>query len=220
MPDLYTWTEARQELADALGGRTGINTRLDRYLNWAQGWMAKCEIELPRLEVVVTGVRVVDKVSEYNLRSIPGIGDFQDVLGIRLIRNDTDNYRLWRFGWEEYRGLSTQATGSPIRWSRSGNLLSFDPQPDKTYLLRIDYRRRPRRDTVELDSEWHDLWISLALFRAWERLQQYGESVAVFRSLPTWVQTRLQHPLSEEDWENLWDEPRVVPSVRQGGIYV
>ena len=77
-----------------------------------------------------------------------------------------------------------------------------------------------RRDTVELDSEWHDLWIDLALFRAWERLQQYAESIAVFRALPSWAQARLQHPLSEEDWENLWDEPRVVPSVRARGLYV
>lgn len=212
MPDLYTWANAETEVNNRIGNRSDIATRVTKWLNSAQLFLAKCDIELPRLESVSGNLPTVDATSEYTLTSFSEFTNNQ-IIGIRALRNSTSGFRMWKFGFDEYRSLSTQASGPPIRWARKGNLLAVDPKPDGVYNMIADYRRRPTAGTVEIDSEWHEVWIDLATYLGRRALQDYEEAILVYRGLPGMIQLRLQQPLSQDDWEYQWDEPGLVPGM-------
>jgi len=217
--DQYTWVSARTELLRRLGGRNDATTtlRANEWMNSAQLTLTKSYIEFPRLEQVTTQVLFVAGQSEYNLLSVAP--DLSDIIGIRAVRNEglhigpdtTNPIRMYRFPFGEYRALSTQAVSRPIRWSRNGNLFVVDPQPDDTYETRIDYRRRPRFETVELDSEWHQHWIQLALHYGWASLDQPDLALKAMQIVPQWLTRELQTPIQEEEWEQYWDTAGLAP---------
>lgn len=226
MEDLYSFDSAKEELRLRLGGRTAVpsqdfDKRLERWLDSAQAMLAKSELELPRLDQINTTAQVVNGTSEYNLRNlltgsltdIANTNTLGDFIGLQLVRNDTDDIFMSRFPFADYRKISSQASGSPTRWTRKGTLLVVDPKPDDTYELRIDYRRRPRLGVVEVDTEWQESWLQLATFIGWRALDEMQKASGVFQQLPAAVQFAVQRPLGEEEWEALWDDRlAIVPN--------
>lgn len=217
MADLYSWSEARTEALRRLGGRTDSTTsaRMDKFLESAQLQLAKSFVEFPRLEQVTDGVKLTTGESEYNLLTEAfSLGDLIGILSVRLLSSADGNVsprRMYRFPFYEYRALSTQSSSAPVRWARHGTLFVVDPKPDQNYTLLIDYRRRPREQTVELDSEWHDHWINLAVFYGWKAFGQSNMAQASFDSLPAWLQRQLQSPVQEMEWEAWWDSAGFEP---------
>jgi hypothetical protein len=180
-------------------------------MNSAQLLMAKSFIELPRLHQVTTQVQVVADQSEYDL--LTQAPDLSNIIGIMCVRNDgllssaTDpGLRMYRWPFGDYRAQSQQATSRPVRWTRHGNLFVVDPKPNDTYVLRIDYRRRPQFETVEFDSEWHEPWINCTVYLGWAALNQYNLAQAAMAMLPIWLQMQIQTPIQEEEWESYWDK--------------
>jgi hypothetical protein len=216
--DLYSWSQARTEALRRLGGRTDstTSTRMDNWLESAQHQLAKTFVELPRLEQVTDNVLLSPGESEYDL--LTESFTLNDLIGILSVRNEgaTDGtgtpFRMYRFPFYEYRALSTQSSSQPVRWARHGNLFVVDPEPDKQYQLTIDYRRRPREQTVELDTEWHESWINLAVYYGWKALGQSNQAQAVFDAIPAWLQKQLQYPVQEQEWEQWWDNAGWQPT--------
>jgi len=198
--DNYSWTGAKRELLYRLGNRTDVSNRADTWLNSAQQLMAASEIDLPRLEVVQNPFYVHEDLSEYDVDDQLG-----EIVGIRLVRNETTEMFMTRFTFEEYRNLSSQSTGSPQRWSRKGNLFVIDPKPDGPYELKIDFRRQPYDQTMEVDNRWQEHLITLANAIGFRALRQYNEFTALFSTLPITFQRSLAEPLDQDMWENLWN---------------
>lgn len=217
MTDLYTAASAQQEMLFGLGNRTNLVTRVAVWFDEAQVWLAKSELELPRLETVVTLNTVVNQ-PEYSLLAAPWSNP-NDIIGLRLLKNvsTTQNLRLYRFDFDEYRSLSSQAKGPPNQWARKGTTLALDPIPDAIYPIQVDYRRRPLPGVMEVDSEYQTVLIGVGIYLGFVRMQQVGKAREVFSTLPQWVQIRLQEPLSQDQWEMLWDEPQMAPS--RGGPF-
>lgn len=213
---IYTFGTATTELLRRLGGRTDTATkrRVEGWLNDAMLRLAKSWLELPNLEASFT-LTTVDGQSEYPLASFDV--DPNDVLGIRSIRNDTSEWLLQRFPWHEYRALGEQAEGAPVRWTRRGNLLAFDPEPDGAYELVIDYRRRPSSGTFDdFDSEWHEPIVAIANWVGWTALQQPQLANAAVAVINQSIVQAIQRPMSQDDFEAIWDQEfGLVPGDRE-----
>jgi hypothetical protein len=222
---LYSWTEATSELKLRLGNRrdlagSGVSDGLDRLGHWldsAQARIAKSLLDMPDLEDNVT-LTTIDGQSEYDLRTI--IPPATEIVGIRYVKNTTTGLRLMRFPFVEFRELVDQAEGSPVRWTRLGFNMAFDPEPDDDEDILIEYRRRPRLGTVELDSEWQEEWLKLAEFIGWQALDQPEKATSAFTMLPARLQVLIQQPLDQDQWESLWDvDQKIVPRSFEGWHY-
>lgn len=215
MADLYSAATAQEEIRLGLGGRSNLTTRIQAWFDEAQLLIARCEIECPRLDAVVHLFTQVG-VAEYSLLAAPWSNP-NNIIGLRLLKNVSSgiNLRLFRFDFDEYRSLSSQASGPPTQWARHGTTLAFDPVPDQIYDIQVDYRRRPAAQTVEVDSEYQTILIDLAIYLGFRRLQEWSKAQAHFSLLPAWLQVRLQQPLTEQDWEKQWDEPQAIPGNRR-----
>lgn len=218
--DQYNFLSARNEVINRLGGRNDALTlkRATEWLNSAQLLFAKSYIELPRLHQVTTQVKLVANTAEYNL--LAQAPDLSDIVGLMAVRNEdkeslsssaANPLRMWRFPFREYRTFGKRATGRPTRWARHGNLFVVDPIPDDTYLLKIDYRRRPQFETLEIDSEWHEPLINCAVYYGWAALDQYNLAQSALAMLPAWLLAQIQTPIQEEEWEQYWDGVGLQP---------
>jgi hypothetical protein len=208
--DLYSWNQAKAELKLRLGNRRDLTgsyasdgaDRLSNWLDSAQLRIAQSVTEIPALEQSETFDTVATQ-AEYNLNSLaPAL---TNIMGIRQLRNDTTGIKMLRFPFTEYRTLTEQPSGAPVRWARKGPLIAFDLIPDDEYTIRIDFRRRPVFGNVELESEWHEDWIKLAEFYAWSALNQESRANSVFMQLPPLLQQAIQQPLAQEGFDSLWD---------------
>jgi hypothetical protein len=203
---LYTFATAMTEIQYRLGGRgdivTGTPSRVNRWLNSACIILAEADTDIPELEVRSTEVTVVAQ-AEYVLNA-SGSGGFNilNLLGIRYLRNTTTGQLLEWMPWREYRELHSQASGSPVRWSRNGNLLAVDPTPAAIESLLVEYRRYPTEDSlVDFTDRYHEDLVSLGTYIGWIALRQYDEAVKVKMMLPQYLQLRLAIPMNQYDWE-------------------
>jgi hypothetical protein len=216
--DIYNFNTAVTEITLALGNRSDINSRVQDWLNSAQLQMAKTDLEMPQLEETVTGFRVVSGQSEYNLLSTPVFSDFNNILGFRFIKNDTTGVPMGRFDWSDYRRLVSQAVSPPVRWTRKGNLFAVDPQPDATYQLRIDLRRRPRQNMIELDGEWQGHLINATIMIGAQRLGLKDTAQMAQWMLPKAVLVLLQTLTDQNDLEMKWSDAQMVSGYGRYGL--
>lgn len=113
---------------------------------------------------------------------------------------------MHRFRWRDYRRFSSQAKAPPIRYARHGMSLALDPVPDSVYPILIDYRRFPRKRTIETSTPLIEHLLTLALHIVWKQLQEYQLAQGCFQQLPPWLQFRISQPMVEAAWEAYWDE--------------
>jgi len=193
-----SFDEILNEVTQRLGNRTDISNRLTGWVQDAQNKLARCDIELTRLDAtktskLVTGqsIYTMDKTTELNL---------QDLIGIYRIRNDTSNWLMRYFPWEEFRELHTQSDSSPTRWAREGDRIAFDPKPEKTYDITIDYRRGPTSTQIIVDESMRENLVLLTTSIGWTALQEHNLARANFSALPMWLQSRLQVYLGDNQW--------------------
>jgi hypothetical protein len=210
MSDIYTWAQAVTEVTLALGNRSDISTRVPQWLNEAQFLMAKCDIELPRLEQTVSSFITVAGTAEYALTATP-FSNPTDLLGIRFVKNLTTGVGMWRMNWDDYRKLVQQASSQPNRWTRKGYTLALDPKPDAVYTLEIDYRRRPALATIEIDGEWQGVLIDAATYTGARRLGMDEVAQRARAGIPLMVLKGLQEPLSQDDLETKWSDATLQP---------
>lgn len=213
MADLYTFASFVNELGPALGNRDDLGSRINTWVNEAQSFLATCDIELPRLERIGFGpLSTVAGTPEYSLTAAP-FSNPNDIVGIRAVRvTSTSNpLRLRRFAFEEYRSLTTQASGPPNRYARWGNTIVFDPNPDAVYTVIFDYRRYPVLGTIEVENAYQKILMSLSMAIGFERLQQFKEAGAAMALLPQWVSRAWQNPLSQSELEARWDPSGFQP---------
>jgi len=209
MANFYTFTQASAELQYRLGNRTdlgsGTQNRIALWLDTAQIQIASCVIACETLDVVSFPITTVEGQTEYGLYSI--LPPATDIIGIRVMRNNTEGVKMIRFPWTEYRSLNQQAQGPPLRWARLGYTLAFDPQPDDNgpYTIYMDYRRNPQRGVSELPNRFQDAWITAAEWIGWKALLKPERAAAAYGLLPVHLQQMLAQPLDMDQWEAMFD---------------
>lgn len=201
-PQILSFQQAMEEVADRLGGRRKEMDRIEDLLNEAQLWLARSDVPLPPLETLVT-VTLMLSQAEYSITSDLHI---VDRIGFRSIRNQDVQLGLAWFAWKDYRRISQQATGSPTRVTTHGDRIAFDPIPNSQPTLLIDYRRQPVLGRFELDVTWLEWWISIAVHLCWKALNEPALAQSAFNTLPPWLQARLTTPMTENEWQAMWDD--------------
>lgn len=232
----YTFVSMRIELLRRLGGRTDSTSavRAGEFLNSAQLKLAEANFQIPFFEGVAT-VTFTEGQDEINiLQATPTtpltdsiiegdttivdsrsyVNNFSDLIGIRLVQrlpletNSNDiGWRMHRMSWAEWReGEQVASTGPPTRWARNGWRLAVDPTPDDEYQLKIDFRRRPPRDIIEVDGEWQEIMLQIAESIGWRSFGQPDLGLAALNMLPANVGRILSTPLDGSEWEALWDD--------------
>lgn len=209
---LLTWNQAEQELLYRLGNRSdlgsGSSDRAAMWLNAAQLTVAASVIACEDLDQIAWPLSTVSGQSEYSLISV--LPPATNVIGIRVIRNTSQGVMMQRFPWYEYRSLSQQAQGQPLRWARFGYVLAFDPQPNDVYEIIIDYRRQPQLNTVEIPSQFQNDWITVAEWIGWKALMKPANAQAAFALLPQNLQRLVSQPMDRDEWESMWDTNQVI----------
>lgn len=223
--NLYSFSDAVAELKLRLGNRpvapdpldTQASTnRLNLFLDNAQARIAGCMIESPDLDVLGFPMYTIGEQSEYGLLEI--LPPATNIVGLKNLRNngatDTSNssdlFKMRRFPWTEYRSLSQQAPGPPMRWARWGYTIAFDPQPDNVYEILIDYRRLPVQGTTEIPVIFQEDWIHLAESFGWQALMKTDRAKAAFSMISPNLQILLSQELDWESWDSYWDTDQVV----------
>ena len=203
--DIYSFSSTVAEVLDRLGGRNSARDfdRATRWVNSAQQTMAFSELELISLETRST-LHLIEDQSEYTLTNFPD--GFEDLLGIRSIRNSTDSWRMKRFPWLDYRTISTQSEGRPSAWARHGVLLAVDPKPDAACTILVDWRRKPRPGIIEVGSQWQEVLVGLGAYYGAQALGESALAKNFFSTLPATIQLRTQVPMNEAEWEAMWDD--------------
>lgn len=207
---LYTFTSAKDELRLRMGrgaSSTDLDARLKNWLDAAQLRIAQSAIPIPDLEDQTT-LRLANGQSEYDL--VATRPSLTNIIGIEHVRNSTTGQRMMRFPWVEYRSLTTQATGNPLRWTRRGYVVAFDPQPDTETDVLFEVRKRPELGVVVLPSEWQEDWIRLAAVIGWSALQQHDRTRALTRELPISLQAAINQELSQDEWEANYDSDLAI----------
>lgn len=210
---LYTFNQAEDELKARLGNRTdlgsGSGDRLANWLNSAQYRIAACVTAAEDLDQTFS-FQTVDGQSEYDEVSI--IPPLTNVIGIRDIRNDTTQVSLRRFPWVEFRSLNQQAPGAPLRWTRFGYTLAFDPQPDAggPYTISIDYRMQPLFGVTQLPNWCQEDWITVAEWIGWKALMKPDRAQAAVAMLPAALAMNVQQTLDRDRWESMYDTAQVI----------
>lgn len=205
MSFILTFEQAVEELIDRLGGRRDIQDRVTDWLNEAQIVFARSDIELPQLDV--TNATFITQPGQSTYTLIDG-GDWPlgEIIGVQVMRNQTSDFKMARFDWREFRRISTQASSAPVRWTRYGQMIGLDPQPDDVYSILIDYRRKPTLGTLEVGDVWIEEILKCASFFGWAALGEPQQAQATFSLMPAWLQVRLSTPLTEIEWEAQWDD--------------
>jgi hypothetical protein len=212
---LFSFAAAQNELTLRLGGRSdsssGIpfSNRTANWLNSAQLLMAKCPIAFPDLEQTST-INLVDGQAEYNRTDVaPPLTDMIGIEQIQIVDTVATpilKQRAQRFPWREYRAISLQASARPTRWARKGDVIAFDPIPDKAgYQAVIDYRKRPVLNGVSIDAEYQEHWIKLAESMAWNSLGQNERASQTYAQIPTTLRAWLDSPLDGDQWDAMQD---------------
>lgn len=205
MSFILDFEQAVEEIADRLGGRRDQLDRIQDWLNEAQIVFARSDIELPQLDVTNTTFVTVPNQSTYTIYD-NGDWPLGEIIGVQTMRNQTSDFKMQRFDWREFRRISTQATSAPVRWTRYGQMIGLDPQPDAGYSILIDYRRKPTLGALEVGDLWLEDVLKCALYFGWAALGEPGQAQSTFSQLPAWLQQRLSVPLSEIEWEAMWDD--------------
>lgn len=206
----YSYNAAREEVTFALGNRDDIATRVDHWLDSAQTMLAWTTLSFPNLETTVQNVTLVAGQPNYDLTMFPQFIDFQDLLGILLVKNQNTGLKMWRFGFSDLRALVNQASGDPNRWTRRGNQFYVDPIPISTTHLQIDYRRRPRPGMSELGEQFHEVWIDTAVWIGARRLGMDDTLKTTIAAMPAIVLAQLSQPRSHDDFEMYYNDASVV----------
>lgn len=192
--------EVKIEVIDRLGGRTDIERRVESWIYDAEIWLARCVTDLPTLDLSVTK-RLITGQGEVNITTLLGITP----LGLKLLRNKTTGWLMQRFPFEEFRALASQSSSNPIRWVRHGQILYFDPIPSVDTDIIFDYRAMPERTKITVGEEWREILTKLAVHIGWSALMESDKSKMAFSLLPGWAQMRLQQPLTQDEFEAMFD---------------
>ena len=212
----YSFDAAVDEMVLRFGRRNdnSFQARCREWLNSAMYRAAASLIDAPDLEDTLT-LTIDNTVNEYDLRTTtPPI---TDIIGIKYVKNLWTGYRMRRFSFEEYRQLVNQANGDPMRWSRKGYVLALDPVPNNdTTTMTIEYRRLPEAGVLEFDSKHHDSLIKIAVSIGWSALMEHQRGQSVMAELPPTWQAALAQPLSQEQWEAMWDPDLGLRSMASG----
>lgn len=213
---LYTWGQAQTELQLRLGNRTdlgsGSDDRLAFWLNSAQYLIASAITAAEDLDQTFS-FQTVSGQSQYNEVSI--LPPLTNVIGIRDVRNDTTQVVCRRFPWQEFRSLNQQAPGPPLRWTRYGYTLAFDPQPDDDgpYTILIDYRMQPQFGIVQLPTWTQEYWITTAEWIGWKALMKPDRAQAALQLLPQTIAAGVQQPMDRDRWESMNDTDQVIAPI-------
>lgn len=148
----------------------------------------------------------------------PYVNNLSDLIGIRIVQrqppedgSSTVGWRMPRMSWQEWREIEpTQATSIPIRWARNGYRFAVDPKPDREYQLKLDYRRRPQLDILEVEGEWQETMIQLATVFGWIAFGEPSQAQLLKSMLPANVRNLLDVPLDVADWDAQWDDELCV----------
>ncbi len=223
--NIYNFSPALEELKLRLGNRPmgadatdaqASTNRLSQWLNSAQARIAGCVIESPDLDVLGFPMETINGQSEYSLLEI--LPPATNVVGIKNIRNNgatdtsdsSDLFKMRRFSWTEYRSLSQQAPGPPMRWCRWGYVLAFDPKPDNQYEILIDYRRLPYGDITEIPVIFQEDWLHLAESYGWQALMKTDRSANAMSRISANLQMMLNQELDWNQWDSYWDTDQVI----------
>jgi hypothetical protein len=199
---LYSFSDAKDEVTLQLGNRSSLGTRVDRWLDAAQARIARSRLDINDLDDTAT-LTLAEDVAEYDVReTVPALAE---IVGIKKMRCTTTGYRLRRFPWDVYRTLTTQTSGDPLRWTRDGYIYAFDPVPDESVDILVDFRRNPEMGVSELDNAYQLEWIKMAVFFGWQALDETAKADAVLKGLPALFQQMAQTPLRQDQWEAGYD---------------
>jgi hypothetical protein len=210
---LYNFNQAETELQLRLGNRADLGAgsadRLAAWLNSAQYRIAACVTAAEDLDQTFS-FTTVNGQSQYDEVSI--IPPRTNVIGIKDVRNDTTQVSCRRFPWTEFRSLSQQASGPPLRWARFGYTLALDPQPDSDgpYTISISYRMQPLFGVTQLPNWCQEDWITVAEWIGWKALMKPDRASAAVSMLPASLAMNVQQPLDRDRWESMNDTSQVI----------
>ena len=169
MGDL-TFDNAHAEAKSMLGERTGVDTRLDRWLNWAHTRLAyRHGIDHHELNII----KEASTASGTRIYALP-----TNIHSMLSIRDVTNSIKLqWRH-WREFDWRDPTATNIPTQFARYGNTLELDPTPNGIYTLRLRFRQSVptlARDAApnsksSLHAIWDEAWVELAAAIGYDKL--------------------------------------------------
>lgn len=213
---LYNFEQAETELQLRLGNRSdlgsGSSDRIASWLNSAQFRIASCVTAAEDLDQTFSFTTVSGQSQYSEVEIIPPL---TNVIGIKDIRNDTTEVSCRRFPWTEFRSLSQQASGPPLRWARFGYVIALDPQPDDggPYTILIDYRMQPQFGVTQIPNWCQEDWITVAEWIGWKALMKPDRASAALSMLPAALALNVQQVLDRDRWESMMDTAQVIAPV-------
>ncbi len=180
----------RESVNHALGEKRQGNERLDRWINDAHVELF-AELEIHGRRSCGTTSTVVDQ-REYNLPT--------DFVALLVLKNLTSKKRIIKTSLENFQLLSATTEGSPARYTRVGDLLSFHPLPNVIETVQMFYIREPNSlsagtDVTELPAMYDRVIHLIGLRNALIDLQVDERATFVFQI----AQNKLR-ALPSEDW--------------------
>lgn len=216
---MATLGDIRSRVKFEVGNYQGGDSRIDDAINDA---IIEIALTWKPQELIATATGTTsNQTAEYTFSSTFSA---TDVLAIRGVRNDTDDYRMKRGSLLEYLLVPRDTNegsnfGRPNKWTRRGNsLVLYSQIPDSTSrTIRIYYVQRPTAlsadaDTFPLNREWERPTILLASAYLWASLNNTEKS--------RWKNTQYEMSVARrdqpEDIEDESPEVQLVPVANVG----
>lgn len=198
---MVSYDVMKTELKSRLGNRQDLDTRMDRWINYAFFEI----VSNPRFNFWELDsdyqFTTVAATAEYDIQS--GAGDLHFILDVR----DTTNERkLLRTHWS-YLDKVVATSGAPTRYYRFGPNIILEPTPDDAYDITVRYRKRPNDLSTNnssfegLGTEWEEKIITLAAIKAFEALKLPQEAAGQ-RQLYEAMLSTMNDVLGLEDYDS------------------
>lgn len=214
---MTTLATIRTRVKFQLGGRSNIDTRIDDNINAAiYQLIMEMKPQEMMTEVILkpnTSTATAEYAFNDSTATVWGNGQdtaTEDILAIRMVRDDTDDVEILRGGLVAYNRANQDTTdssntGKPRKWTRRANtLILYDKLPDtSTRTLTVTYLKRPTElstdsDTFPLNREWEKPTEYLATAICWQDLNNPGMAGARMQAYRDFL-INMDKPESLED---------------------
>lgn len=180
-------SDFRTEVQSALGNRDFSDARLDRWINF--GYLD-----------LVGAIDFEELISTTPLNTQIGLTSYtipvDDVRLIQLIQDNTNQNLLQFINKAEFYRLDLVTQGTPIKWTRVGDLISLNPTPSAIVQLTIVYARDADRlinvgDVTVLPDTWDAAVVLLATYHGLLAIGQEQRATQWFARAVNYIQSRV-----------------------------
>lgn len=181
-----TLSDFRTEVQSALGDRGFVDTRLDRWINFA--YLDLCAaLPHPELTEEDTTQSTANAVNSVNVPT--------GAMVVLIVRNTTDDSKMEWVPLNEYWRYS-QTAGVASKWTRQKAKILLNPVPNSVKSLRIIYLKTPARltaagDVSTLVDTWDSAIFMLAVHFGLLAIGEENRAMAWLQRAVNYIQSRL-----------------------------